>query len=103
MAKRAAKKSAKSELLQRVPFQKLLLSGQVQKLVAKMDEAPSEMFQCTLGEHYDGVGKHFEYLLIHAKRESHSNVVDHFNGHKKVKEYMESIAKLQKELKEKGK
>jgi hypothetical protein len=92
---RSAKKSAKSDhwtsfFLERVPFQIQLLSGQAKKSVLKMEEAPSEMYRCTLGQHFDGIGKHFEYLLIPAKREVHSNIVEHFNGHKKVKEYMEA-------------
>jgi hypothetical protein len=96
-------KSAKSDywtsfFLERVPFQIQLLSGQAKKSVLKMEEAPSEMYRCTLGQHFDGIGKHFEYLLIPAKREVHSNIVEHFNGHKKVKEYMEAAVAKGSEL-----
>jgi hypothetical protein len=75
--------------LQKVPFQLHKLSGRAQKVVESMNEFPDQMYQCLVADHYVGTGQHHEFLLIPSKREMNSNLVTHFDGHARIKSYME--------------
>jgi hypothetical protein len=57
-----------------------------------MNEFPEQMFRCIAGKHYSGTGSHVEYFLINKGRPYNTNIVDHFQGHSRIKEYMD-IAK----------
>ncbi len=75
--------------LQKVPFKSSKLSGRAKQVVEKMTEYPEQMYQCLVAEHYDGTGQHHEFLLIPPKRDMHQNIVTHFDGHSRIKSYME--------------
>ncbi len=78
-----------SYFLKRVPFDYNKLPGVSRKAVDRMDEYPSEMWECQIPDLYTGTGSHNDHFLLNPDRPFHQNTIDHFvKAHEKVNTYM---------------
>ncbi len=78
-----------SQFLKAVPFDLGKLGGASKAAVAKLDEYPTEMWECTIPDLYTGTGAHNDHFLINPDRPYHQNTIDHFaKSHAKVHTYM---------------
>lgn len=78
-----------AHFLVRVNFDYNKLPGVSQKAVDRMEEFPSQMWQCRIPHLYTGTGKHADHFLLNPDRPFHQNVIDHFsNAHGQVFRYM---------------
>jgi hypothetical protein len=79
-------------VLRPVAFDYSLLSGSSKKIVDKLEDYPSEMWECPLPNSlYTGTGKHQKYLLMNASRPAHQNTIDHFKTHGTFMKYMDEL------------
>jgi hypothetical protein len=66
------------------------LSPVARATVDKMSDYPDYMWFCPLGDFTTGTAPHQAYLLLDPDRPFKTNVVDHFNVHKRIKDHMET-------------